>query len=177
MLVSDYNSMRLDALCDMIELRHHAYVRQNLGKIEAMLSEVVEHSPNENPFMKRVLRKFQTMADELAMHMEKEESILFPYIRKMQIDSTANLNSSRHSFLAEQNRLMEKEHRRVRSTFTDMRGYTSDYRIDDAFSETHLNVLKLLKEFESDYRHHIHIEDHILFPKAINLEAKLNDNN
>lgn len=177
MMMSDYHNMRLDALCDIIEQRHHTYLRHGLAEIETNLSTLLEQTPNENPFMKRVLRKFRSMADEMAMHTQREESILFPYIRKIEAMITENVRpTSKHSFLAEQNVLMEREHRRVKSVFTDIRGYTSDYRMDDSFSELHLDVLKLLKAFESDYRNHSHIEDHILFPKAINLEAQLNDN-
>lgn len=174
----DYNNMRLDALCDIIEQRHHIYVRQALARIEPLLATVVEQMPNENPYMKRVLRKFRTMADDLAMHMQKEEDILFPYIRKLEANiSKGNPVPDSHFLsITEPTSKLSTEHKVMREAISDIRRYTSEYNMPDTYSQIHLEAITLLKEFDSDHKYHVHIEDHILFPKAINLETQLNEN-
>src|SRR5690606_14423169 len=110
-------------------------------------------------------------AVELTAHMKKEEMILFPFIRKM-VEAKNNGTVAQAPFGTVQNpiRMMMHEHDGEGERFRKIATLTDDYTPPADACNTYRVTLSLIKEFEEDLHLHIHLENNILFPKAVSLE-------
>lgn len=167
-----YNEWNLDFLADYIVNTHHAYVRKNLPDIRAYASKVYSVHGNRHPELNNVKQLVESIANELIPHMEKEETILFPYIKQL-VQSKGNGQSlTQSAFGSVQNpiNVMESEHEAVGAFFEDIRKLTKDFALPEDACASYTLLYRLLEEFEEDLHLHIHLENNILFPKAIELE-------
>lgn len=169
----DYQSWPIDLLADYIEKKHHRYVAKRIGEITPFLSKVAKVHGGHHPELLEVECLFAGSASELSEHMQKEELILFPYIRRMQAGDKGNT-----PFGKVQNpiSIMMNEHDNEGERFRRIAALTNDYTPPADACSTYRVTLSMLKEFEEDLHLHIHLENNILFPKAIELESS-NANN
>lgn len=170
--VIDYNSWPLDLLADYIEKKHHRYVTEKIQEIYPFLGKVTKVHSDRHPELIEVESLFNECAGELAMHMKKEELMLFPFIRKM---VNAPNGPVQAPFGTVQNpiQVMMQEHEAEGDRFYKIAKLTDHYTPPADACNTYRVTLALLKEFEEDLHLHIHLENNILFPKAIILEQKL----
>lgn len=167
--VADYNSWPLDLLADYVEKKHHRYVNEKIVEIAPFLNKVTRVHGDRHPELLEVLELFSECAEDLTAHMHKEEQILFPYVRKMVSDSTVQA-----PFGTIQNpiNMMMHEHTAEGERFRRIVELTNDYTPPEDACNTYRVTFALLKEFEEDLHLHIHLENNILFPKAIAMETK-----
>lgn len=168
---ADFNTWPLDLLADYVEKRHHRYVQTKIVEIIPYLTKVASVHGQRHPELEEVLELFRGCAEDLTHHMEKEEQILFPYIRTMVTgDSTpANFGTVQNPIS-----MMMDEHTAEGERFRKIAALTNDYTPPADGCSTYRVTYALLKEFEDDLQLHIHVENNILFPKAVMLENKNN---
>lgn len=170
--VADYNAWPLDLLSDYIEKKHHRYVRAKIKEIVPFLNKVARVHGDNHPELKEVEQLFNDSASELSHHMQKEEMILFPFIRKMLSGEQA---SATPPFDTVQNpiEMMKNEHENEGERFRRIAALTNNYIPPVDACNTYKVSFSILKEFEEDLHLHIHLENNILFPKAIAMEQEI----
>jgi regulator of cell morphogenesis and NO signaling len=132
------------------------------------------HGPR-HPELLEVNRLFCESAAELAMHMKKEELILFPRIRKMTAAATGTLqeNAITPGMVQGPIAVMMEEHEHEGDRFSKIDALTGHYQPPADACNTYKATYALLQEFENDLHLHIHLENNILFPKAVEMEKEL----
>lgn len=168
-------SLELDKLTIYIIDIHHSYVRKRLPEIGPFLAKVVRVHGKAHPELEKVQEIFNGIKDELISHMQKEEKVLFPYINEM-MHAKREKNSLAPPFfgtIKNPIRMMEKEHKLAGDGFKEIRELTNGLTTPSDACNTYNVVFSMLAEFEDDLHRHIHLENNILFPQAIEVEEKL----
>ncbi len=168
----DFDNCALDTLTTHIVAKHHQYVLDTLPILYELTAKVARVHGDRHPELVEIAQYFNAVAQELSQHMQKEEGILFPYINKMVAAHRDSAPMPMPVFGSIENpiRMMEAEHESAGGAMEEIR------RLSDAFTPpadacTSYQVLfAKLFEFEQDLHQHVHLENNILFPKAIALE-------
>jgi regulator of cell morphogenesis and NO signaling len=173
---TDYQSWPLDLLADYVEKKHHRYVKERSEEIKPFLNKVCRVHGDRHPELLEINKHFNATADELAMHMEKEESIVFPHIREMVKAKQGNSKIDAPHFGTIQNPIqaMMNEHTTEGDRYRKIEELSDNYTPPQDACSTYKVTFALLQEFEQDLHLHIHLENNILFPKAVELEKTLN---
>ena len=170
----DFNSWELDMLIDHIVGVHHIYIKKASPAIREFVNRVkMVHGMNK-PNVTEISDRFDALAQELDMHMHKEEMILFPYIKQM-VQAKKDGTSLVPPFGTVQNpiNMMLEEHDSAGNELEALQKLTEDYTPPKGACATHKVSYGQLKEFADDLMRHIHLENNILFPKALALEKTL----
>jgi len=169
----DYNTWPLDLLADYIEKKHHRFVEAKTQEIMPFLNKVARVHGDRHPELIEIETLFKDSAGVLAQHMKKEELILFPHIRKM-VQAKQSNTAVQAGFGNVQNpiQVMMQEHDAEGERFRQIAQLTDNYNPPIDACSTYRVTFSLLKEFEEDLHLHIHLENNILFPKAIILEEE-----
>ena len=172
---TDYQSWPLDLLADYIEKKHHRYVQEKTLEIQPYLDKICKVHGERHPELLKIKEEFNASAGELAAHMKKEELILFPFIRKMTKAKLENAKVDAAHFGTVKNpiQMMMNEHAVEGHRFMKIEELTNNYTPPQDACNTYRVSFALLKEFEQDLHLHIHLENNILFPKAIEIEKEL----
>lgn len=168
----DYKSWPMDLLTDYIEKTHHRYVIEKTPVLRSFLNKLCSVHGQSHPELYEINVLFAESTSDLADHMRKEEQTVFPFIREMK---TAQLKGSyvevpHFGTIENQIILMKEEHNIEGERFKKIAALTNNYEIPQDACNTFRVTYLMLKEFESDLHKHIHMENNILFPKAITLE-------
>ena len=171
----DYASWPLDLLADYIEKKHHRYVQQKTVEILPYLDKICRVHGERHPELFEIKEHFNATAGELAMHMKKEELILFPFVRKLAQakDLGSRVDSAPFGTVQNPIEAMMQEHSNEGERFRKIEVLSNNYTPPQDACNTYAVAIALLKEFEQDLHLHIHLENNILFPKAIELEKEL----
>lgn len=174
---TDYTTWPLDRLADHIEERHHRYVEEAIQQLQPFLDKVVKVHGDHHPELIDIRERFNKAAGNLAQHMKKEELVLFPFIRKMVKAEAEGTELGRPHFGTVENpiAMMKDEHEAEGSRFETIRNLSHDYTPPVDACNTYRVTYALLNEFEDDLHLHIHLENNILFPKALEMEQKRNE--
>ena len=172
---TDYQSWPLDLLADYIEKKHHRYVQDKTLEIQPYLDKICRVHGEHHPELFEIKNEFNASAGELAAHMKKEELILFPFIRKMVKVKQENSNVEAANFGTVKNpiQMMMDEHTVEGNRFRRIEELSNNYTPPQDACNTYRVSFALLKEFEQDLHLHIHLENNILFPKAVEIENDL----
>lgn len=166
----------LEALIRHIVERHHTYVRTSVPQIEKWLEKVVDVHGGRHPELLAVRHTFQAMAGEMAQHMAKEELILFPAIRRLAApEKPERAGAKCFETLAHPVRMMLAEHEHTGHDLAEMRKAAGDYIPPPDACGTYRALYQALAEFESDMHRHVHLENNVLFPRALELESALEE--
>lgn len=172
---TDFRSWPLDLLADYITKKHHRYVEQKSTEIKPYLDKICQVHGDRHPELLEISALFHAAAGILAQHMKKEELLLFPFVHKMVEAKSNGTKVELPHFGSIENpiRAMEEEHNIEGERFRKIESLSNNYTPPEDACNTYRVTLALLKEFEEDLHHHIHLENNILFPKAIALEKEL----
>lgn len=175
---TDYNSWELDFLTDHIINVHHSYVEENiplLMQYAARVAEVHGHHYTELIEIKELVTQ---VAGELSAHLKKEELILFPFVKKLVKAKKENSEAPRAPFGTVDNpiKMMEAEHEDAGELLRTIAKLSNNYTPPEGACNTYRAFYAKLDEFEQDLHQHVHLENNILFPKALMLEKELNAN-
>ncbi|MCF8427351.1 MAG: iron-sulfur cluster repair di-iron protein [Bacteroidia bacterium] len=175
----NYDSWSLDFLVDYIVNTHHSYVNESLGLIYSYAEKVAKVHGEHEPAVIQIFDLYKYISQDLAMHMKKEEMILFPFIKKMVKAEKGELVIEIEHFGSINNpiRMMEKEHETVGDWFKQIAILSKQYTAPEWACNTFKALYAKLDEFEQDLHLHIHLENNILHPKALQLEKALLANN
>lgn len=168
-----YNEWDLDFLADFIERTHHQFVKQEIPVLEAYLSKIADVHGVNHPELHDVKRLFLASAEALTTHLEEEEKVLFPMIRQL-VKASKQGNSTQdfqEEVLAHSVSKLIGEHETEGDRFKEIAQLTSQYSIPEDACNTYMVAISKLAAFEQDLHQHIHLENNILFPKAIAMES------
>src|SRR5262245_22706621 len=168
----DLGNKTLSQLVEHIVDTHHVYVKRELPRIQQLLNKVVSVHGKTHPELGTIQRVFQGMSAELSSHMMKEEHILFPYIVALETAVNNGRPAPRGAFGTVSNpvHMMELEHDSAGKGLKKITALSSNYEPPEDACFTYRTLFAALKEFENDLHQHIHLENNILFPRAIAME-------
>ncbi len=168
----DFNSWPLDLLADYVEKTHHRYVEENSTVLLQYLNKLCKVHGDRHPELFEINKLFTESAQELAAHMKKEELILFPFIKRMVAAKQNGEELPKPHFGTVENpvAMMKHEHTTEGERFQKIAELTNNYQFPEDACGTYQVTFRMLEDFEQDLHKHIHLENNILFPKAIELE-------
>ncbi len=165
----------LTALIQYIHDKHHIFTKDELPRLEKLMAKVVSvHSAN-HPELLQLQNAFLNLKADLEPHLMKEEQVLFPYITRVESALKQNTMPPLAAFGSVQHpvRVMNIEHETVGEILTEMRAITTDYTLPADACISYQALFQALIAFEADLHQHIHLENNILFPKAVTAEREL----
>lgn len=168
----DWSTASLTELAAHIEATHHAYLRQELPRLDYLTGRVANAHGRRRPELLELREAFLAFKAELDLHMIKEERMLFPMCREL--DSATSAPSFHCGSVQNPVAVMIHEHDNAGHSLERFRQLTDGYQAPPDACNTYRAMLASLSELESDMHQHVHKENNILFPRAIALEAKHN---
>jgi len=171
----DFNTIELDLLIDHIITTHHSYVQEALPLLDEFSAKVANVHGSKRPEVIEIHHNYEKISTELRSHMHKEEAILFPYIKQLVRAERNNEEVLPPMFGTIRNpiTMMETEHDTAGIAMGAIRALSNNFTPPENACNTHRVLYAKLEEFENDLHRHIHLENNILFPKAISLEDNL----
>ena len=168
----DWQREPLADLIAHINGTHHKYTREEIARLGPLFVKVCSVHGQNHPELAEIRAVFAGLAQELTMHMMKEEMVLFPYIVRMEESVIQNEPIVPPPFGSVQNpvSMMEHEHDSAGAALRAMRQASSSYSAPPDACISYQTLYKALAEFEADLHQHIHLENNILFPRAIAME-------
>ncbi len=170
---TDFNSMSLAALTDYIVRKHHKSARKQSEEIAILFEKVCSVHGKNHAELLEMQRVFSTLRLELEKHMLKEERVLFPYISLMESSINFGQAIPPAPFGSTKNpiRVMIAEHDVAGEHLRQIRRLSNQFVAPDDACITYQTLYSRLEDFERDMHWHTHLENNILFPKAIEMEA------
>ena len=143
--------------------------------IQTWLARLVARHGGRHPELIQVRDTFDRLTYELATHMTKEENILFPAIDELAAARRAGdrLPASPFGTVLNPVRVMEDDHRAAGDFLARIRTLTHDFTLPDDACTTYRLCFRELERFENDLHWHVHLENNVLFPRALELEQQL----
>jgi regulator of cell morphogenesis and NO signaling len=169
---SDLRQWPVERLIDHIVSTHHAYVRAATLGIAHHLAKLVTVHGERHLELVRIAEAFDQLSHELHQHMMKEEHVLFPYIRELGDPGWSAARPSPFGSVENPIRMMEREHREAGDEMHLLRLLTDGYTPPDDACTTYRVCFAELAQFERDLHRHVHLENNVLFPKAVELERR-----
>ncbi len=172
----DFKDWDIDFLIDYIEYVHHHYLKQNLSLIADMIDKLIRTLKPKNSNLVELSEYFKGLQNDLIPHLEQEEKIIFPYIKQVahaykHQDSFAGLFV--RTLRKPVENVMHHEDEKLAQYIHRFRKLTNNYEPPIHSSAAYKACLSKLKELDADLTQHIHLENNILFPKAIAMEKEL----
>ena len=169
----DFAKATLGELVGYILDKHHVFTKEEMARLEPLIEKVISAHGENHPELRGVGGLFQQLCADLTPHMLKEEQILFPYIIEMERSAVENRPAPFPPFGTVKNpvRMMMMEHETVGDLLRELRALSSNYTVPSDGCISYQTLYQALEAFEKDLHQHIHLENNILFPRAIELEG------
>ena len=170
----DFQTLSLTELVTHIVETHHIFTRSEMDRIEALSAKVINAHSANHPELLKVANLFQRLCADLKPHMFKEEQVLFPYIVGMEQAEAKGQPFPFAPFGTVRNPvwMMTKEHDSAGEILRELRLVTADYKVPPDACMSYQTLYRALEGFEKDLHQHIHLENNVLFPKAVELESR-----
>ena len=170
---ANWTSAPLSDLTRHIRERHHRYVREAIARVQTLLDKVVTKHGENHPEITDIQRLFTEIGREMIMHMQKEEQILFPYIDALEKAASTHGSMEPPFFQTVRNPIhtMMKEHESAGEFVKQIRKVSSEYKAPADACTSYKALYQDLQAFEADLHQHVHLENNILFPRAVEMEA------
>lgn len=168
-----------DFLAEYIVQTHHRYLRENLPLLREFTAKISAVHGERHPELKLVEKQVELLSTDLMEHMLKEENVLFPYIKAMCAAQREHRQSPAVPFGTVQNpiRMMEHEHEYAGALLENIADLTAEFTPPEDACTTYRVAFAKLRELDEDLHWHVHLENNVLFPKAVLLEEMLNNQN
>jgi len=161
----NFKEWDLDFLCDYLVNTHHKFVLKTLPELVFYTQKIANVHGDHHPELIEVAELFTKINEELLQHLKNEEEVLFPAIKKALDNNTADVKSLIDSEITR----MQGEHEFAGGAMDQIAVLTKKYLVPDDACNTYSVSLKLLEQFEDDLHVHVHLENNILYPKALKL--------
>lgn len=170
--VRDWSREPLSELIAHIKNTHHKYTREEMARLNPLIEKVCAAHGKNHAELFEIQQAFQALAQELTTHMMKEEMVLFPYIARMEESVIQKEPVVPGPFGSVQNpvHMMEHEHDSAGQALRAIRSASRDFTAPADACVSYETLYKALAAFEADLHQHIHLENNILFPRAIAME-------
>jgi len=171
---NDWTKESLGLLVNYILENHHTYVHTELPRLNALLTKVVNKHGENHIELYQVQANFSRLTEELNVHMYKEEQVLFPYIIRLETAKEQKQYIPLPPFgtVANPISVMCSEHDEAGEILHHMRKITDNYAVPSDACTSFTLLYQGLVAFEEDLHKHVHLENNILFPRAIAMEGK-----
>ena len=174
--VESWAGRSLHSLSSHIVAKHHTYVKRELPRLALLAQKVVNRHGSTKPELPMIATALAHLDEELTQHLGKEEAILFPYIAAL--EQSVSLGTARpescFGTVANPIAMMTQEHDAAGGLLAGIRRLSGDFTTPPDACPTFHAFYDGLREFEQDLHQHIHLENNILFPRAIELESLAN---
>ncbi|PWU07973.1 MAG: iron-sulfur cluster repair di-iron protein [Terriglobia bacterium] len=154
-----WTSAELPELVDYIVQTHHAFVRRESPRLTELLTKVQAKHGTNHPELSEIAALFAALTRELSLHMRKEEQALFPLLK-----DRSGAGSHWVEFPIRQ---MMAEHEDAGDALAGIRSLSGGFEIPADACLSFAALYQGLEEFERDLHRHIHLENNILFPRAL----------
>ncbi len=168
----DWSLNRMEELVNHIVLSHHAYVKRELPRLAELAQKVVNRHGANRAELVELQSVLATLDEDLTQHLAKEEAILFPYIVQLERSNAEGAAKPAACFgtVASPVAMMTAEHDAAGLLLAKIRSLSENFTTPEGACPTYHAYYDGLKEFELDLHQHIHLENNILFPRAIEAE-------
>ena len=162
----------LAGLCARIVARHHEYVRRELPRLTALAAKVVGRHGEKHPELAVIQATLARLDEELTQHLAKEEIVLFPYISGLEraLEEGGPRPQSCFGTVSNPIAMMIQEHDGAGLLLEVIRNKSGQFSPPEGACPTYHAFYQGLREFEQDLHQHIHLENNVLFPRAIEME-------
>ena len=169
----DWNTGQLGGLIAHIIGTHHNYVKSEVPRLESLIAKVCGVHGKNHPELLQVQTVFRGLGAELSTHLMKEENILFPYIARMEQAVAAGRPLPQPPFGTVGNpiHMMMMEHDSAGDALRELHHLTNDFAPPADACISYQTLYRAFGEFEADLHQHIHLENNILFPRAVQMET------
>jgi regulator of cell morphogenesis and NO signaling len=170
----NYYELNQRELAEHIVNTHHKFTRTEIYRISALIERVVSVHGARHPELLELRKTFGDLAEDLTPHMMKEENVLFPCIVAVEATVTSDSACPRPPFVTVQTpvQMMQFEHDLAGELLRELQRITSHYTVPTDGCASYRALFEGLRQFEEDLHLHIHLENNILFPRAIDMESK-----
>jgi len=169
----DFQSWDIGFMCEYMVQLHHLYLKNNTPFIRELSQKLSNTYGEMHKEIVRVNEIFEHTSNLLMFNITKEEQSVFPYIIALN-------NAYRHGSIIKEASpvsiliyLVEAEHEKVAENFRELRSLTNNYLLPPYVPHSYGILYKMLQEYEDDVYLHLHLENNILYPKAINMENEM----
>jgi regulator of cell morphogenesis and NO signaling len=168
----DWQAEPLSDLIAHIQNTHHKYTRQEIARLGPLADKVCTVHGQNHAELTGIRATFGALAQELTTHMLKEDSVLFPYVVRMEESVIQKEPVLPPPFGSVNNpvAMMMHEHDVAGNLLRDLRRASNGYAPPPDACVSYQTLYRALADFETDLHQHIHLENNILFPRAIEME-------
>lgn len=173
----DFNNWGLDFLTDYIVNIHHKYVTNSIPILSGLSHKITEHHGLAHPVLYEIQQHVSALLAEMQSHQIKEEKILFPFIKQMVQCKKEGRPFAHPPFgtIESPVQMMLEDHQDAAAHLHAIESLSHGYEVPEDGCQSYRLYYQKLKEFDDDLHQHIHLENNILFPKAVTLEKELNN--
>lgn len=165
----------LENLINHIVVKHHTFTRLELARLNALLEKVCVANGESHRELWQIQALFVELAADLEIHMRKEEQVLFPFVIRMEaaVQQHVPLFPPPFGTVANPVRMMMAEHDRAGELLKEIRRLSANYTPHADACMSYQTLYAALEALEKDLHQHIHLENNILFPRAVAMEPKV----
>ncbi len=169
----NWQAESLTALASYIVDTHHVFTHQELNRLTQLLTKVCSVHGENHPELLRVQTLFASLNQELTPHLLKEEQVLFPYITRMEeaVNHARPVPPPFFGTVRHPVRMMMMEHDAAGEVLREIRQVTHNLTVPPDACISYQTLYQALAALEEDLHQHIHLENNILFPRAIEMES------
>lgn len=161
----NFNEWNLDFLCDYIVNTHHKTVLKLLPQLTVYTQKIAQVHGAHHQELIAIANLFAKINEELLQHLRNEEEVLFPAIKELLKNNSAEAKAT---IISEITR-MKGEHEFAGGAMDKINVLSDNYSVPTDGCSTYQVAYKLLEQFEDDLHIHVHLENNILYPKALKL--------
>jgi regulator of cell morphogenesis and NO signaling len=174
-LAANVTELSLTGLAQYIVRKHHTFTASELARLAPLLAKVRSKHESNHPELADVAYAFGRLASDLFPHMLKEKRVLFPYLAALEKADAEGTPLVPPPFMTVKNpvRMMSLEHDAAGDLLAELRAATGGFEVPEGACMSFRALYEGLAELEADLHEHIHLENNVLFPKAVALEEKL----
>lgn len=173
--VIDWNKQSLTVLMNHIVQKHHTFCRTEIARLKALLDKVTHVHGDVHSELRRIQALFTELSRELLVHLLKEEQILFPQIASMEDAATHRMPSPQATLRPVQSPVQKLvlDHDSAGAALHEIRSLSCNYQVPADACGSYRALYEALQSFEADLHQHVHLENNILFPRAVVLEQSV----
>lgn len=170
---TNFHTATLEELTNHVVRTHHSFTRLEIARLNSLLEKVCSAHGENHPELFDINLLFRELGADLETHMSKEERVLFPYVIRMEAAANQGVPLFRPPFgtVANPVRMMMLEHDRAGDLLKQIRVLSSDFTTPADGCLSYQTLYEALAGLEKDLHQHIHLENNILFPRAIEMEG------
>jgi regulator of cell morphogenesis and NO signaling len=152
--------------------QHHAYAKRELLRLAPLAAKVETRHGHMYPETHQIRELVNALSSEMCTHMLKEEQILFPRLKVVEDAAGSGVVPPPAFFGALINpiRHMMNDHDDTGELLKALRTLTHDYNPPPDACMSYQALYQGLNALEIDIHQHVHLENNILFPRALELE-------